>query len=148
MRKIIIFLSCYILFVCFYACDLKVPVDLNNKRVYKLTCNDNQIEFKATGLMATRYEVKIKSLKGDFDFYADSLKIVALNPTTKVDIEFKYDNRLFTGHQVIEKNKILNCIFRLNIDYGKNHPKEIFILPSGFIMCDGKPLMTDTIRIR
>ena len=133
---------------CLYACDMHYPVNLNNKRVYKLECNDNQIEFKAIGLMGTRYQVKIKSLKGRFDFYTDSLIIIGQNLLTKVPIEFEYDNRIVSGHQIIGKNKPLTCKFSLGLPHGRYDPGKVYILPSGFIMCDGKPLITDTIRIR
>jgi hypothetical protein len=47
----------------------------------------------------------------------------------------------------MEQGTSLEYIFRLYHSDTEMYPESILILPSDFIMYDGKPLVTDTIRI-
>jgi hypothetical protein len=123
---------------------------LNKGKKYSVICNNNQVEFEVTVNMGSHYQILIKSLKGDFDFYSDSLRIITNPPEQDTYMRFKYNKKEFTGYQVIEKGKTLICYLSINGDYGSpsSDPAQIFTIPpSGFIKYNGKPLLTDTIRI-
>ncbi|WP_158648216.1 hypothetical protein [Candidatus Symbiothrix dinenymphae] len=144
---IIVFLA-----ASFYACldMMHFSLRLNEEKKYRLNCNNNQIELRLTVNMGSHYQFLIKSLQGEFDFYTDSLNIITRPTATTVYSYFKYGKKSFSGHQTIEKGKTLICYFSIYGDYSYGSPgcpEEILIPPSGFIMCDDKPLITDTIRI-
>jgi hypothetical protein len=140
-----------ILFVCLCACDMKYPLKVNEQKQYMLTCNENCIEFKVTGLMGTRCQVYLKAKKGKFVCETDRfclIKYPQYKMVNKQFMQFKYNNKDVVGTQFIEEGKTLICYFSFG-EYAYNSPVVEYILipPSNFIMCAGQPLITDTIRI-
>lgn len=146
-----IFPYLFILFICFNACDMKYPLRVNEQKNYMLTCNENLIEFKVTGLMGTRCQLYLKAKKGNFICNTDSLFLIKYPQYENVNrrfMQFRYNDNDIVGSQVIEQGKTLNCYFSFG-GYAYNSPvaEEILIPPCYFILCDGKPLIADTIRI-
>ena len=154
MRKknIIIIFSTICLFTLFCGCIdmMTFSLKLNDEKKYKLTCNWNQIEFRIKRNMGTNYRIFITSKNGAFDFYPDSF-IIILPPRYEIySHKYIYEKKEIFDHQVIESGKTLIYSFSMGGDYGTPtpDPSRIFLIPpSNFIMCDGKPLVTDTIRI-
>ena len=151
MRNKIIYICLVVLFTCINACDMKYSLRVNEQKKYILTCNENQIEFKVTGLMGTRCQLYLKAKKGKFVFNTDSLFLVQYpqyKDVNKQSVQFIYNNNNVVGSQLVEQGKTLNCYFSFG-EYGYYSPitEEILIPPSNYIMCNDKPLITDTIRI-
>lgn len=123
---------------------------LNNEKKYMLICNENQIEFHIKNNMGSRYRIFITAKNGNFDFFSDSL-IIITPPRYKIyNNKYIYEKKEFLGHQTVEKGKTLIYSFSMGSDFGAPTPDPsqiFFILPSNFIICNGKPLVTDTIRI-
>jgi len=145
-NKLNIILSSTLLLFSLYACGT-YGLTLNGQKKYTKKCYENIIEFKAMGIRGTTCVISVKALKGEVDFHTDSLDIMTY-PNSDFHVWFSYDGEEIFGHQIIKENKTLKCY----ISYGHfsafvPNTEEILILPSNFIMCNGKPLVTDTIRV-
>ena len=145
-NKLNIVLWSVLLSFSLYACGT-YNLKLNGQKKYIEKCYENEIEFKAMGIRSTTCVIYVKALKGDVDFYTDSLNIITY-PNNDFRVWFGYDGKKIFGHQIIKEKKTLE----FHISYGHfgvfvPNTESIHILPSNFIMCDGKPLVTDTIRI-
>ena len=151
MCKKFIYMCLVVLFTCFNACDFRYPLEINRQKKYTIACNENLIELKVEGLRGSTCFLYLKAKKGDFVFNTDSFILVEYPQYRDVNkrfLHFRYNNNNVIGSQLIEQGKTLNCYFSFG-EYGYNSPitEEILIPPSNFIMCEGKPLVTDTIRI-
>jgi hypothetical protein len=138
-----IFITLLLFSWIFYSCDPIFSLLVNNEKKYVLDCKENQVEFQAKFISAGgSYKVLIKPMKGNINIHTDSIYLTKYNDIDARFIHFKYSKEYITGHHVIEQGKTLICSFSL-----WPWEKPILIPPSNFIMCDGKPLITDTIRI-
>jgi len=145
-NRLNIVLCSVLLSLSLYACGT-YSLKLNGQKKYIEKCYENEIEFKAMGIRGTDCVIYVKALKGEVDFYTDSLNIITY-PNNDFRVWFGYDGGKIFGHQIIKENKTLEC----HISYGHFGvfapvTEGILIPPNNFIMCDGKPLVTDTIRI-
>lgn len=129
----------------------RYPLKINDQKKYILSCNENYIEIKVTGLMGTRCQLYLKAKKGNFICNTDSLLLVKhpqYEDVNRKSMQFRYNNNDIVGSQVIEEGKILDCYFSFGeYGYDTHRTDKILIAPNNFILCDGKPLITDTIRI-
>ncbi len=130
----------------FYSCG-GYSLLLNEQKKYVLTCNENRVEFRATTIRTSIYYIYIKSLKGEFYVnMKDSLFLSKYNNINPRFIHFEYDKKEVPNIPVIKEGKTLICFFMYYPEkWGKG--ETIIIPPSNFIMCEDKPLVTDTIRI-
>ncbi len=151
-KNIIIIFSTICLSALFYGCIdmMTFSLRLNEEKEYKLTCNGNQIEFQIKRNMGSNYQILITPKNGAFDFYPDSLIIIMPSRHEIYSSRFMYEKKEIFGHQIVEKGKTLTYFFSMGGDFGAPtpDPSQIFLIPpSNFIMCNGKPLVTDTIRV-
>lgn len=142
----LLFFSYILSFFGLYACGT-YSLKLNGQKGIVEKCLDNEIEFKAMGIRGTTCVLSVKGLKGEIECNTDSLNITTY-PDNYFHTWFSCDGEEIFGHQVIKKSKTLKCYISYG-RYGSFVPRteQILIPPNNFIMCDGKPLITDTIRI-
>lgn len=151
-KKILIILSIMCLPILLSTCIdmMTFSLKLNKEKKYNLSCNGNKIQFQVKMTMGTFYRILITPKNSEIDFFPDSLTII-IPPKYKVDnSKYMYEKKEVFEHQKIEKGKTLIFSFSMGGDYGApdEDPSQVFLIPpGGFIMCDGKPLVTDTIRI-
>jgi len=151
-KKIIIIFSTICSFALFCGCIdmMTFSLKLNGEKKYKLTCDGNQIEFQIKMNMGSNYRIFITPKSGAFDLYPDSLVITLPPRYGMYSSKFIYEGKEVFNHQTVEKGKTLIWRFSVGGDFGAPNPdsSQIFLIPpSNFIMCNDKPLITDTIRI-
>jgi len=151
-KKVLIILSIMCLPSLFCTCIdmMSFSLKLNNEKKYKLACNENQIEFQIKENMGSKYRILMTAKKGKFDFYPDSLTIIVPYKYEVYNMMCIYKKKEIYEHQTIEEGKTLICFFSMGGDFGAPIPdlSQIFIiLPSGFIKCDERPFVTDSIRV-
>jgi hypothetical protein len=136
------------------SCDPIIYLDTNGQKKYNLNCDCGTIEIVSAELTANLgISIKPIEINGILEVDTDSLKIVLFPEEQYQDTKIysSYDGKKINGKFVLEKNKILFIRFE-NLNYNsippmKPNPPSIMILPCGYIKCNDKPLITDTIRI-
>jgi len=142
----IVLCSVYLLFtLC--SCGT-YTLKLNGQKKYIEKCYENEIELKAMGIRGATCVIYMKVLKGKIDVYTDSLDIITY-PNNKFHVWFSYNGKEISGHRVLKENETL----KFYISYGHFSAfvpdmERLLIIPSNFIMCDGRPLFNDTIWIQ
>ena len=113
---------------------------LNGEENLYLSQENAKIRLTAWGGVNIRVEV----VAGDVSVNTDELKVFF-----PVDdrISFSYDRERIRGVFEVKQGSAFVCHFSGGFEISGDVPREILILPSDFIMHNGKPLITDTIRI-
>jgi hypothetical protein len=131
----------------FMSCDKSHILNINDIKNYSIDCECGNIFIGASGFSNSVFIGQ--HFNGNYTVLTDSLKIEFNPESIKMkDIVYVMDKKNITDTVInVNNNAILLC-FNLysNIPYGID-TSMMYILPCSYIMCNGKPLITDTIRI-
>jgi len=133
------------------SCDIPYTIKLDGKSKYRIPTECGRLEVSCKGLMGYNYRLKIKAIDGEFDIHTDSLKIWAHPQMAFSGAGFIMDKNAVSGYITLKRKEELECIFSTFPKDFENFDPELYqvvILPCNFIMCNNKPLINDTIRIR
>lgn len=151
-RRIKWLVACFIIMLSFQSCDFWyiLPLD-NNKFSYDVAFPDNDT-VKTSYMYFNGMRYLIFDLKGEYVLNPDSLKLKYCDDNIKEIGK----SRPFSETDTYYKNntRIKNRLIEVELDYeriNKNielkEPLVMYILPSDFIMKDGKRVLTDSMRI-
>jgi|WetSurMetagenome_2_1015567.scaffolds.fasta_scaffold45046_2 hypothetical protein len=136
------------IFSCF-SCDNSEPFVIDGQKVYTLNNQCGTIVVRGSSFSASI--MVACAFNGNYHVNTDSLKIKAFsNKDVVTTIHFQMNNKEFTGKDIETKGgETLSFNFRLlpSVPYQKT-TGTILLLPSNFITCEGKPIITDTIQIQ
>lgn len=145
-----VFLSVYLLlFVSWIGVwSLKI----NEKEKIHLPKNQKniKIELSAKTIRGTTNLIKVKVVRGNIVVSPDELALIFNPSVDKKQFKepyFTYRKKIKNANFNVEQGGFFEYNFYLSPLGTEGRPKEVLILPSDFIMYDGKPLITDTIRI-
>lgn len=130
------------------ACDVPSTLLVNNAPTYCTSTQCGAVKIKGATLFSDRIML---IFAGDFMVNIDSLKLKANNvPIENKNVDVFYRSKLLedTNRTIqINGNDTISLIIKnkIPIKYGKNSYVEI--TPSSFILCNGKSLITNTIKI-
>ena len=148
--RIKIFFSLFIL-AALYGCDMAFRMTANGELAYRShsECGDIVI----TGISGVTDGIYM-CMNGDFMLYPDSLRIIR-TPYHENQVIWIYLGDSLINHKdsiSIEGEGKLKIAFKgLPIHYGvgsrdyADDRRTIKIIPSNFIRCNGKPILTDTV---
>jgi len=131
---------------CFASCDMSYPLLVDGHQERRVSCDCGSVVLKGWSAISDCIEV---NLEGDFTVNPDSLRFKHPVKITKDAQPYFYQNdRPVDSHQpfqVTGTNKLrISLSVDLPLHWGRTGTIEL--LPSDFILCDGKPVITDTIR--
>jgi hypothetical protein len=134
------------------SCDPIIYLDTNREKKHNISCDCGMVEISSAVLTANLgILIKPIIINKSLEVDTDSLKIVLLPEEQYQDTKIysSYNGKKINGKFVFEKNKNLYIGFEyFNFVHPiKSNPPSIMILPCGYIKCNDKPLITDTIRI-
>ena len=142
-------LTLFLLIFGCVSCDNSTPFVIDGEKVHTLHNQCGIIvvrgsSFSTSVMVACRFN-------GQYLINTDSLKIEAFsNEDMLTTIHFQLNNEVFIGKGIETKGgETLSFNFRLlpTVPYQRT-TRTVLILPSNFITCEGKPIITDTIRIQ
>ena len=142
MRKGIIYTSLIFLAILFGAVSCRVPLLLNGERTLYLSQEDVKIRLTVEALN-TICTISVEVISGDIRVNTDELKLAFPSSADNRNFgkpSFRYDRETVTGIFDVKQGSAF-------VGWFTRTGSEILILPSDFITHNGKPLITDTIRI-
>jgi hypothetical protein len=123
---------------------------LNGEKELYLSQENVKVRLTAKTTYTTHHNIEIKIILGDVSVNTDELKLIfipSIDDRYSRMPTFYYDKEIVKGIFDAKQGKSFECRFSLPFSSTEGVPEETLILPSDFIMHDGKPLITDTIRI-
>jgi hypothetical protein len=138
MKKSIVYISLIFLIVLFGAASCRVSLLLNGERALYLSQENVKVRLTVEALNTMRI-ISVEVILGDIRVNTDELKLIP-PPFQNIEPTFHSDSKAVTGIFDVKQGSGFVCWFT-------GAAAEILILPSDFIMHNGKPLITDTIRI-
>lgn len=128
------------------SCDISTKLLVNGYQDIRLVNDCGGITI--TGLAFEPDRIKFE-FDGNFSICTDSLRLKKRKtPVPETEIMFYLNGIELEGHRhfSIEENGVLQIFIRQfpSLNYGRIGTIEL--LPSNFILCNGKPVITDTIR--
>jgi hypothetical protein len=130
-------------------CDPLIKLNLNANNLYHLDTSCGIVEFKSS-LLTSHIFINQRFIGEKLLINKDSLKIMVSSPRLN---EVLYTSFVTNeGVEIKENSFWINCdkefILEMKLKYALNHTEFVSILPCNYIMCNNKPLITDTIRIK
>jgi hypothetical protein len=137
--------------VCLYSCDIPKPLCINNQgRDFMINSDCGSVIFNGS-IFGGSLLIFTQKFNGNFEVLIDSLNHQFYPNTIKVESVDYYLN----GNQIknsiinIQAGQTLSMYYKLYAEVPTTTDTVLFmVVPSQFILCNGKPLLTDTIRIR
>jgi len=139
-----------LLILCCASCDKSTPLIIEGNKAHVISTECGNI--KITG--ATMFHEHIFcELNGNFTIKFDSLNIqIVPNTIEVVNLTFFYNDKEITNWaEIMNINGTEKISIRFDYKSDASFNKKsilILLLPSNFITCEGKPIITDTIRIQ
>jgi hypothetical protein len=155
-KKISILLLSMILWFI-YSCDVSKPIMVNGEAAYCLNAECGKVCVRASKFSSS-YFFSI-NLHGSYLINPDSLKIGFYPKSlsiknTDFGIYFSEfgnrsdDQRINISNPISINDKVISFNFLIQSDVAYSYDTtKIFILPCNFILCNNKPVITDTINI-
>jgi hypothetical protein len=141
-----------LLLLVFYcvSCDKSTPFVIDGQKEYVVSDECGTITIKGSSFPAIPILIGC-TFNGQYHINTDLLKIEAIpNEVTVTDVRFQLNLEDFTEKEIVTKtDETLTIMF--NVESATSFRRSdvtILILPSNFIMCGNKPIITDTIRIQ
>jgi hypothetical protein len=148
MKKIQKLLIIIILFVC-VSCDTSVPLVIENNKSYTISTECGNIKITGASMF---HEHIFCEFNGTFVLNFDSLNIDIIPNTIEIiNLAYYYNDKLVTDLKEINTNIKDKVSIRFDYKSDISIDKKsitVLMLPSNFITCEGKPIITDTIRIQ
>ena len=134
--------------ILFISCDYSRPLSINDVKNWTLTSECGTIAIN--GFKFSTAIFIVQEFNGAYLIQPDSLKIKFYPTSIKMkNMKFSIDDKTL-HHDKINKaeNKTITLNFNLHSDVPySTDTAMMFILPCNYIICNNKPLITDTIKI-
>lgn len=131
------------------SCDMGfiLPLD-NNKFSYDIHLSENRM-VKVSSMYFNGWYYLHFNLKGEYVMNPDSLRLHFCDKSIKVGKSFPFSGtNTYKNNNTHVKNKIISIKLRYERqDKGNEDTLALFVLPSDFIMCNDKRVLTDSLRI-
>lgn len=136
--------------VCLYSCDIPKSLCVNNQgRNFLISSDCGSVIFNGSifgGSLLTftqkfngNFEVLIDSL--NYQFYPNTIKVESVN-------YYLNGNQIKNNTINIQAGQALSMYYKLYEEVPTTTDTVLFmVVPSQFILCNDKPLITDTIKI-
>lgn len=140
---------CIFFLLSLLSCDtgFTLPLD-NNKFSYDIPLSENRM-VKVSSMYFNGWYYLHFNLKGEYVMNPDSLRLDFYDKNIKVGKSFP-----FSGTNTYKANNthVKNRIISVKLGYerqgeGGEDSLALFVLPSDFIMCNEKRVLTDSLRI-
>ena len=124
-----------------------LPLD-NNKFSHDILLSENRM-VKVSSMYFNSWYYLLFNLKGDYVLNPDSLRLDFCDKNIKVGRSFPFsETNTYKNNNTHVKNRILSVQLRYERqDKGNEDSLALFVLPSDFIMCNDKRVLTDSLRI-
>jgi len=147
MKKIMPLL---LIMIFFSGCQSTNLINGEKKQVIYTDCG--RVQIKSKWLRTAGIKLQIKPLDGDLVIHADSAILKHPMHGTNINTRVYHNNKKVDGQFLLKKKDVLlyKIYVSLPVDFDENYFNEYnktYIAPNNFILCDGKPVITDTIKI-
>ena len=140
---------CIFFLLSLLSCDtgFTLPLD-NNKFSYDIPLSENRM-VKVSSMYFNGWYYLLFDLKGDYVLNPDSLRLDFCDKNIKVGRSFPFSGtNTYKNNNTHVKNRIISVQLRYERqDKGNEDSLALFVLPSDFIMCNDKRVLTDSLRI-
>ena len=140
---------CIFFLLSLQSCDIGFTLPLgNNKFSYDIPLFENRM-VKVSSMYFNGWYYLLFNLKGDYVLNPDSLRLHFCDKNIKVGRSFPFsETNTYKNNNTHVKNRILSVQLRYERqDKGNEDSLALFVLPSDFIMCNDKRVLTDSLRI-
>ena len=143
-------LGLYVFFLLsLQSCDtgFTLPLD-NNKFNHDIHLSENRMVKVSSMYFGGWYYLSF-NLKGDYVLNPDSLRLDFCDKNIKVGKSFPFSGiNTYKDNNTHVKNKIISVQLRYERQgVGDEDSLALFVLPSDFLMCNEKRVLTDSLRI-
>ena len=140
---------CIFFLLSLLSCDtgFTLPLD-NNKFSHDIHLSENRM-VKVSSMYFNGWYYLLFDLKGDYVLNPDSLRLDFCDKSIKVGKSFPFsETNTYKANNTHVKNKIISVKLRYERQgVGDEDSLALFVLPSDFIMCNEKRVLTDSLRI-
>ena len=140
---------CIFFLLSLQSCDTGfiLPLD-NNKFSYDIPLSENRM-VKVSSMYFNGWYYLHFDLKGEYVMNPDSLRLHFYDKNIKVGKSFPFsETDTYKANNTHVKNRIISVKLRYERqDKGNEDSLALFVLPSDFIMCNDKRVLTDSLRI-
>ena len=140
---------CIFFLLSLQSCDtgFTLPLD-NNKFSHDIHLSENRMAKVSSIYFGGWYYLSF-NLKGDYVLNPDSLRLDFCDKNIKVGKSFPFSGtNTYKNNNTHVKNKIISVQLRYERQgVGDEDSLALFVLPSDFIMCNEKRVLTDSLRI-
>lgn len=143
-------LTLLLLILCCVSCDVSTPFIIDGQKEYVLSGECGTIKIRGSSLPTHSILIGC-TFNGKYHINTDFLKMEAIpNEVAVTNVRFQFNLKDFTGTEIeTEAGETLTIWFDLKSETPFQRSEvTVLILPSNFITCEGKPIITDTIRIQ
>ena len=148
-RRIKQLVLCIFFLLSLLSCDtgFTLPLD-NNKFSHDIHLSENRM-VKVSSMYFNGWYYLLFDLKGDYVLNPDSLRLHFCDKNIKVGRSFPFsETNTYKNNNTHVKNRIISVQLRYERqDKGNEDSLALFVLPSDFIMCNDKRVLTDSLRI-
>ena len=140
---------CIFFLLSLQSCDtgFTLPLD-NNKFSYDIPLSENRM-VKVSSMYFNGWYYLHFNLKGEYVMNPDSLRLDFYDKNIKVGKSFPFsETNTYKANNTHVKNRIISV--KLGYERqgeGGEDSLALFVLPSDFIMCNDKRVLTDSLRI-
>lgn len=139
---------CIFFLLSLLSCDtgFVLPLD-NNKFSHDIPLSENRM-VKVSSMYFGGWYYLLFNLKGDYVLNPDSLRLDFCDKNIKVGKSFPFSGTNTYKNNTHVKNKIISVKLRYERQgEGDEDTLALFVLPSDFIMCNEKRVVTDSLRM-
>ena len=140
---------CFFFLLSLLSCDtgFVLPLD-NNKFSHDIQLSENRM-VKVSSMYFGGWYYLLFDLKGDYVLNPDSLRLDFCDKNIKVGKSFPFSGtNTYKANNTHVKNRIISVKLGYERqDKGGEDSLSLFILPSDFLMCNEKRVLTDSLRI-
>lgn len=140
---------CIFFLLSLQSCDtgFTLPLD-NNKFSYDIPLSENRM-VKVSSMYFNGWYYLHFNLKGEYVMNPDSLRLDFYDKNIKVGKSFPFSGTdTYKANNTHVKNRIISVKLGYERqDKGNEDSLALFVLPSDFIMCNEKRVLTDSLRI-
>jgi hypothetical protein len=140
-----------LLIFCCISCDKSIPFVIDGQKEYVASSECGTIKVRGSTLFPTSPILIGCTFNGQYHINTDSLKMEAIpNEVAVTNVRFQLNLEDFAGTEIETKaGETLSIWFNLYSETPfRRSEVTVLILSSNFITCEGKPIITDTIRIQ
>ncbi|MCE8190279.1 hypothetical protein JFY59_08800 [Porphyromonas gingivalis] len=137
-------------FVGCVSCDISTPFIIDGQKEYVISGECGTIKIRGPSLPTHSIPITC-TFNGSYHINTDSLKIEAdPNGVIVTNVRFRLNGEVFAGTEIETKTgETLSIWFDVKSETSyKRSEVTVLILPSNFITCEGKSIISDTIRIQ